>query len=82
MSEGTSSEISPLSATTKGRCPRCGKGKLYSGVIKLSAKCDSCDLELAAFDQADGPAPFVMMIVGTLVAVQYKHKAQEGRLKD
>lgn len=67
MTEGTAP--SPLLATLKGRCPRCGEGRLYDGYLKLSSSCDSCELPLAQYDQADGPAVFVMFIVGFLVVI-------------
>jgi len=59
----------PYLAALRGRCPNCGEGRLYSGYLKLADKCESCGLNLAAFDQADGPAVFVMFFVGFLVVV-------------
>ena len=60
---------SPYAAALKGRCPNCGKGHLYNGYLKLADKCESCGLDLAEFGQADGPAVFVMFIVGFLVVI-------------
>ncbi len=67
--ETSSPSVNPYAATLKGRCPSCGEGRLYAGYLKLRDKCDSCGLELATFDQADGPAVFVMFIVGLLVVI-------------
>lgn len=60
---------SPHIAALKGRCPNCGEGRLYAGYLKLNDKCDHCGIDLAGFDQADGPAVFVMFIVGFLVVI-------------
>lgn len=120
MSEG----VSPHAAALKGRCPSCGEGALYKGYLALADHCDHCGLDFKKYDQADGPAVFVMFIVGFLVVIpaaaveimyqppywlhaalwipwgafwvlvtlrpikswlvaeQFKHKAEEGRLDD
>lgn len=51
-----------------GRCPRCGSGPLFSGFLSVAKACTHCDLAYAAFDAGDGPAVFVILIVGFLVA--------------
>lgn len=63
------SKPSPHIAALKGRCPNCGEGRLYAGYLKLNGKCDVCGQDLAKFDQADGPAVFVMFLVGFLVVI-------------
>jgi uncharacterized protein (DUF983 family) len=106
------------------KCPRCGKGSIYSGFLTLRPKCESCGLDFAFMDSGDGPAIFMIMIAGAivvgaalivevkyqppfwlhaalwlpliavttllplrsmkslLIALQYHHKAAEGRLID
>ncbi len=59
--------ISPLRAGRKRRCPRCGQGKLYAGLLKVADRCTACDLDLRAQDSGDGPAFLVIVIVGFLV---------------
>ncbi|HAT87456.1 DUF983 domain-containing protein [Cohaesibacter gelatinilyticus] len=49
-----------------GKCPRCGHGKLYSGFLKIANRCNHCDLDYSFADSGDGPAVFVIMIVGFL----------------
>ena len=49
------------------RCPRCGKGKLYSGFIDLRPSCEACGLDYAFIDAGDGPAIFIIMIAGAIV---------------
>ncbi len=60
-------EISPILAGVLGRCPRCGEGKLFDGFISLEQSCSSCDLDYDFADSGDGPAVFIMLIVGFLV---------------
>ena len=112
---------SPVITGLTGLCPRCGKGHLFKGFLSVQPKCEVCGLDFAFADSGDGPAFFVMSIVGivvvglalwvefaysppiwlhlvmwsalsialslalvrpskgVLVALQYHHKAEEGR---
>lgn len=116
--------VSPYAAGFGGKCPRCGQGELFDGFLKLGDRCAVCALDYSKADSGDGPAVFVIFIVGfvavalafvmrfvwfaplavamvvsclfaaglivfllrplkaTLVALQYAHKAAEGRLED
>ena len=113
---------STLAAGLAGRCPACGRGKLFSGYLSLAPRCSVCGLDYSFAEAGDGPAVFVILITGfivvgaalfvemayappywlhaliwgplaillpllllrsfkgVLVALQYKHKAEEGRL--
>ena len=115
---------SPLTTALGCRCPRCGQGKLFSGFLKSAPCCSNCGLDFKFIDSGDGPAVFIIMIVGFIVvgaamvteikymppiwlhmvlwlpltlilslgmlrplkalmiALQYKHNAQEGRLSE
>ncbi len=53
----------------KGRCPRCGQGRLFSGFLKTADRCENCKLDFAFIDSGDGPAIFVIFIVGFLAVV-------------
>lgn len=106
----------------RGRCPRCGEGRLFGGFLGLKERCEACGLDYGFSDAGDGPAVFIIMIVGfivvglalfvefrfgppywvhallwvplifvlsigllrplkgLLIAQQYRHKAEEGRL--
>ena len=57
-----------LAASLWGRCPRCGKGSLFRGYLTLSPSCQICGLDFAGFEAGDGPAVFVILIVGAIVA--------------
>ncbi len=46
-----------------GRCPRCGVGPLYCGVLKLCPSCIACGLDYKPYDQGDGPAAFAIFFV-------------------
>lgn len=47
-------------------CPRCKTGALYAPGFTLSVKdvCTDCGLNLARSDSADGPAVFLIFILG------------------
>ena len=67
MSEAGYPPVSTLAVAIACRCPRCGKGKLYKGLLAVAPRCAHCDLDLAAEDAGDGPAVFVILILGALV---------------
>jgi len=58
----------PLLAGLLGRCPSCGEGGLFEGFLTVAPRCDACGYDLAKADSGDGPAVFVIMIAGFLVA--------------
>ena len=58
-----------LTAALRCRCPRCGQGKLYSGLLTVAPRCSVCGLDLAAQDAGDGPAVFVVLILGAVVVL-------------
>lgn len=57
----------PVIAGLSGRCPRCGEGRLFSGFLKFASGCDACGLDYSSEDAGDGPAVFIILIVGFLV---------------
>lgn len=119
----SSPAVSPLRAGLTGRCPRCGRGKLFRGFLGLQERCAACGLDYGFIDAGDGPAVFVILfagfvvvasalivevayeppfwvhaalwgplvlmttlgplrlVKGLLIALQYHHKAAEGRLE-
>jgi len=54
-------------AGIKGLCPRCGRGHLFTGFLKIAPRCEVCGLDYSFADPADGPAIFVMLIIGFVV---------------
>ena len=119
----TDKPVSPITAGLLCRCPRCGKGTLFSGFLTLKPRCDACGLNYDFADAGDGPAVFIILIggfvvvfaalfteivyqppywvhaalwlplilfvtlaplrpmKGLLIALQYHHKAAEGRFE-
>ena len=59
--------VSPYSAGLRGRCSRCGQGRLFSGYLDLAPRCDRCGLDYSFADAGDGPAVFVILIAGFVV---------------
>jgi uncharacterized protein (DUF983 family) len=51
----------------RGRCPRCGEGKLFRAFLKTADKCSVCGLDFTPHRADDLPAYLVIVIVGHLV---------------
>jgi len=49
------------------RCPRCGEGKLFNGVLAVRDRCAVCGLDLRAHDSGDGPAVLVFFVLATVI---------------
>ena len=60
-------EVEPIAAGLKGRCPRCGEGRLFSGFLTVGQRCTNCGLDYSFADAGDGPAVFVILIIGFVV---------------
>ncbi len=58
--------LSPVLTGLRCRCPRCGKGRLL-GLLAVRESCESCRLDFRAHDAGDGPAVFVILLLGALV---------------
>jgi uncharacterized protein (DUF983 family) len=59
--------VEPIMAGLRGLCPRCGRGRLFAGFLKVAPSCEVCGLDYDFADPADGPAIFVMLIIGFVV---------------
>jgi uncharacterized protein (DUF983 family) len=62
-------EPSSLQAALAGNCPRCGAHTLFAGWVRFADRCRSCGLDFTSFNVGDGPAAFLIFIVGTIVVV-------------
>jgi uncharacterized protein (DUF983 family) len=51
------------------KCPRCKNGRLYKPglTVELAEKCPECGLDFTRNDSADGPAVFLIFILGFLL---------------
>jgi len=68
MSETPSpSFIANLNRGMLGKCPRCGRGRLFAGFLKVAQTCDSCGQSFSEHDAADGPAVFGIFVIGGVV---------------
>ena len=69
MSEN-SRRFAPVSiarAALACRCPRCGEGRLFVGLLTVAPRCAVCGLDLSRHDTGDGPAVFVILALGIVV---------------
>jgi uncharacterized protein (DUF983 family) len=60
---------SSLQAALAGDCPRCGSHTLFKGWVGFADKCRACGLDYSSFNVGDGPAAFLIFIVGTITVV-------------
>lgn len=58
--------ISPIRAGLTARCPRCGEGKLFNGFLEVADSCDACELDFSNVNSGDGPAVFIILIMGAV----------------
>jgi uncharacterized protein (DUF983 family) len=124
MTHDAPQDALPIGQGLRGRCPRCGEGRLFEGFLSLRPACERCGLDFGFADAGDGPAVFgiliggfivvfaaliteivyrppywvhaalwlplilivtlapLRLIKGLLIALQYHHRAAEGRLAD
>jgi len=59
----------PIVTGLGGNCPRCGARTLFATLLKFAPRCRACGLDFAAFNVGDGPAAFLVLLVGTLITV-------------
>ena len=67
MSDHAPPTALPIGRGLRGRCPRCGEGKLFQGFLGLRPACERCGLDYGFADAGDGPAVFVILIGGAIV---------------
>lgn len=61
-------QVTLAGASLKGLCPRCASKTLFVGPVRLAPKCSACGLDFDLFNVGDGPAAFLILIVGAIVA--------------
>ncbi|CDO37356.1 MULTISPECIES: DUF983 domain-containing protein [Novosphingobium] len=57
------------SAALFGLCPKCGARTLFAGLASFAPRCRACGLDYAQFNVGDGPAAFLTLIVGAVIAI-------------
>ena len=58
-----------VAASLKGLCPRCGAPGLFAGLARFADRCRNCQFDFKASDIGGGPEVFLILLVGTIVAV-------------
>jgi uncharacterized protein (DUF983 family) len=60
--------IPPIQAGLMACCPRCGARTLFASWTKFAARCRACGLDFDQFNVGDGPAAFLTLIIGAIIA--------------
>ncbi|HEU5481643.1 MAG TPA: DUF983 domain-containing protein [Sphingomicrobium sp.] len=60
-------EVPPLAGALAGRCPRCKSKTLFAGWVRFADRCRACDLDFSSFNVGDGPAAFLILIIGAIL---------------
>jgi uncharacterized protein (DUF983 family) len=63
------SEHSPLAAALSGCCPECGEKGLFAGPTRFASNCRACGLDFGKFNVGDGPAAFLILIIGAVLTI-------------
>ncbi|MBW4093605.1 MAG: DUF983 domain-containing protein [Proteobacteria bacterium] len=58
-----------LTVALRGRCPRCGQGKLFLGLLAVRDRCAVCGLDLRGNDAGDGAPVGVMFVLGPILVI-------------
>ena len=60
----------PLGALARAaffaRCPRCESGAIFDSFLTPRSRCPNCEYDFSNADQGDGPAVFLIFIIGFL----------------
>ena len=48
-------------------CPRCGKGKLYTGILTIRDHCDVCGFDFGRLNSDDGAAFFIIVLYSAII---------------
>ncbi len=60
-------EVAWWRAGLRCRCPRCGQGRLFTGLLTVRPSCPVCGLDLHAHDSGDGPAVLIIFVLASIV---------------
>ncbi len=67
MDAAPGGEVSVAQAALTCRCPRCGEGKLFDGLLSIRPACSVCGLDFEGFDTGDGFAVPILIVLGAIV---------------
>ena len=54
----------PLALAVAGACPQCKSRTLFDGWVQFAKSCRVCGLDIDSYNVGDGPAAFLILIVG------------------
>ncbi|GAA0652255.1 DUF983 domain-containing protein [Sphingomonas ursincola] len=57
-----------LQAALFGECPVCGSRTLFAGWVRFAPRCRACGQDFTAYNVGDGPAAFLILVIGALVS--------------
>ncbi len=60
-------EPSVAQATLACRCPRCGRGRLFAGLLTTRPACEICGLDFSGADTGDAFAVPILIVLGAIV---------------
>ena len=60
-------QVSPVQGALQGLCPRCKSKTLFAGWVRFADRCRACDLDFSSFNVGDGPAAFLILIIGAIL---------------
>ena len=56
-----------LQATLACRCPRCGRGALFDGLLSIRPACPLCGLDFSGADTGDAFAVPILIVLGAII---------------
>ncbi|MEP4053233.1 MAG: DUF983 domain-containing protein [Litorimonas sp.] len=59
--------LPPVQTGLAGRCPECGEGRLFKSMLGFVDSCAVCGADFRDEDAGDGPAIFVIFLVGIFI---------------
>ena len=62
-------QVSSIEGALAGRCPQCQAKTLFAGWVRFADFCRACGLDLSRFNVGDGPAAFLILIIGAILTV-------------
>jgi uncharacterized protein (DUF983 family) len=60
-------QVSRVEGALTGLCPRCKSKTLFAGWVRFADKCRACGLDYSSFNVGDGPAAFLILIIGAIL---------------
>ncbi|MFN4015562.1 MAG: DUF983 domain-containing protein [Reyranella sp.] len=70
-------KVSLVRAAFACRCPKCGQGRLFTGLLTIRDCCPVCGVDLQGSDSGDAPAIAVIfllspILIGAALAVEFR----------